>query len=65
MLSTPYKSFEHPAYAAIIDDDFENSAAYLKGWLDVLRVKDNKRWLLQAASEAQKAADHILRYTRK
>jgi antirestriction protein ArdC len=48
------------AHAGIIEDDFENSAAYLKGWLEVLRVKDNKRWLVQAASEAQKAANHIL-----
>lgn len=48
------------AHAGIIEDDFENSAAYLKGWLDALRVKDNKRWLVQAASEAQKAANHIL-----
>jgi antirestriction protein ArdC len=48
------------AYAGIIEDDFENSASYLKGWLEVLRVKDNKRWLVQAASEAQKAADYIL-----
>ncbi len=48
------------AHAGIIEDDFENSASYLKGWLEALRVKDNKRWLVQAASEAQKAADHIL-----
>ncbi len=52
------------AHAGIIEDDFENSASYLKGWLEVLRVKDNKRWLIQAASEAQKAADHILGETR-
>ena len=48
------------AHAGIIEDDFENSASYLKSWLDALRVKDNKRWLVQAASEAQKAANHIL-----
>lgn len=48
------------ARAGIIEDDFENSAAYLRGWLDVLRVKDNKTWLVKAASEAQKAADYIL-----
>ena len=52
------------AHAGIIEDDFENSASYLKGWLEALRVKDNKRWLVQAASEAQKAADHILGVTR-
>lgn len=48
------------ASAGIIEDDFENSAAYLRGWLDVLRVKDNKTWLVKAASEAQKAANYVL-----
>ena len=44
----------------IIEDGFENSAAYLHPWLDVLKVKDHKTWLVKAASEAQKAADYIL-----
>lgn len=48
------------AHAGIVEDEFDNSAAYLSGWLQVLRVKDNKRWLVQAASDAQKAADYIL-----
>jgi antirestriction protein ArdC len=48
------------ARAGIIEDGFENSAAYLKGWLDVLKVRDHKTWLVKAASEAQKAADFIL-----
>lgn len=48
------------ASAGIIEDGFENSAAYLHGWLDVLKVKDNKTWLVKAASEAQKAADFVL-----
>lgn len=48
------------ARAGIIEDGFENSAAYLKGWLDVLKVKDHKKWLIQAASDAQRAADYIL-----
>jgi len=48
------------ARAGIVEDGFENSAAYLKGWLDVLRVKDHKTWLIKAASEAQRAADYIL-----
>ena len=48
------------ASAGIVEDGFENSAAYLKGWLDVLRVKDNKTWLVKAASDAQKAADYVL-----
>lgn len=48
------------ARAGIIEDDFENSTAYLKGWLDVLKVKDHRHWLIKAASDAQKAADYIL-----
>lgn len=52
------------ASAGIIEDGFENSAAYLHGWLDVLKVKDNKAWLVKAASEAQKAADYVLGQSR-
>ena len=48
------------AQAGIIEDGFENSAAYLHGWLEVLKVKDNKTWLVKAASDAQKAADYVL-----
>lgn len=48
------------AHAGIIEDEFENSAAYLKGWMDVLQVKDHKTWLVKAASEAQKAAGFIM-----
>lgn len=48
------------ASAGIIEDGFENSAAYLKGWMDVLKVSDHRKWLVRAASEAQKAADYIL-----
>ena len=47
-------------HAGIVEDDLQQSAAYLKGWLDVLRVPDHKNWLIKAASEAQKAADYIL-----
>ena len=47
-------------HAEIVEDDLQQSAAYLKGWLDVLRVPDHKNWLIKAASEAQKAADYIL-----
>lgn len=35
-----------------------NSAAYLKSWIDVL--KSDARMVVQAASQAQKAADYIL-----
>ncbi len=36
----------------------ENSAAYLAGWLKVLR--EDNRFIFKAAAEAQKAADYIL-----
>lgn len=52
------------AHAGIIEDGFENSAAYLKGWMEVLNVKDHKTWLVRAASEAQKAADYVLGNTK-
>lgn len=43
----------------IVSDSHEQSAAYLKSWLDVLRVKEHKRWIIQAASQATKAANYI------
>jgi antirestriction protein ArdC len=36
----------------------ENQAAYIKGWLDVL--KNDKKIVISAAAKAQKAADYIL-----
>ncbi len=36
----------------------ENSAAYIKGWLS--KLKEDKTFLLKAASQAQKAADFII-----
>lgn len=44
--------------AGIQSSTIQNSAAYIKGWLKTL--KEDKRLLLQAASQAQKAADYIL-----
>ena len=40
------------------DNITENSAAYLAGWLKVL--KEDSRFIFKAAAEAQKAADFIL-----
>jgi len=48
------------ATAGIVEDGFENSTAYLQGWLSVLQSKDNRTWLVKAASDAQRAADYIL-----
>ena len=48
------------AHAGIMAGEFENSAAYLQGWIDALKSKDAKGWIIRAASQAQKAADYIL-----
>lgn len=48
------------AEAGILEEEIENSAAYLKGWADALRRKDAQSWVVRAASEGQKAADFIL-----
>lgn len=46
--------------ADIIRDAHEQSAAYLQSWLDVLRVKEHKRWIVTAAGQATKAVDFVL-----
>jgi antirestriction protein ArdC len=44
------------------DEITENSAAYLNGWLNVLKA--DKKFIFKAAAEAQKAADYILNVKR-
>jgi antirestriction protein ArdC len=44
--------------AEIGERTIDNSAAYLKGWLEQLR--NDKTLIVQAAAQAQKAADFIL-----
>ncbi|MCK9421235.1 MAG: zincin-like metallopeptidase domain-containing protein [Bacteroidales bacterium] len=46
------------AQAGISDRDFQNNAAYIKGWL--ARLKKDSRFIVFASSQAQKAADYIL-----
>jgi len=46
--------------AGIVRDEHEQSAAYLKGWLDTLRVEEHRRWIVQAANQAGRAADFVL-----
>ena len=46
--------------AEIVRDQHEQSAAYLQGWLDTLRVQEHRRWIVQAANYAGRAADFIL-----
>jgi antirestriction protein ArdC len=47
------------AEAGILQKTLDNSAAYCKSWLKVL--KNDRRFLVQAAGQAQKAADFILK----
>ncbi len=44
--------------AGIVNETVNNSAAYIHGWLSKLR--NDKKVLIQAAAQAQKAADFIL-----
>jgi antirestriction protein ArdC len=53
------------AHAGIIEEEIQNSAAYLQGWIAALKSKDAKGWIIKAAGEAQKAADFILNVTRE
>lgn len=43
--------------AGILQRTIENSAAYIRGWLK--RLQDDKRLIVTAAAQAQKAVDHI------
>jgi len=45
--------------AGIINKEFDNSVAYIKGWIDLLQ-KD-KRVIVYASGQAQKATDYILK----
>lgn len=65
--STPYAREELVAemgaaflcgHAGIVERTLENSAAYVQGWLS--RLKDDPKLVVQAAAQAQKAADFIL-----
>jgi antirestriction protein ArdC len=65
--STPYAREELVAemgaaflagHAGIVERTIENSAAYVQSWLQ--RLKDDSKLVVQAAAQAQKAADFIL-----
>jgi len=43
----------------IVVDDHKQSAAYIQNWLAVLKDKDHKRWIVQAANQASRAVDFI------
>lgn len=44
--------------ASILDARIDNSAAYIHGWLG--KLKHDKRFIVQASGQAQKAVDYIL-----
>jgi len=44
--------------AGIVNETVNNSAAYIQGWLS--KLYHDKKLLVQAAAQAQKAADFIL-----
>lgn len=46
------------SFACIVPKPLDNSVAYIQGWLE--RLKNDKKILIYAASQAQKAADYIL-----
>ncbi|NBK98711.1 MAG: DUF1738 domain-containing protein [Erysipelotrichia bacterium] len=46
-----------------ITNTLDNSASYLKGWASVLSKKENQRFVVIAAGQAQKASDFILRFS--
>lgn len=49
------------ADAGILEQErFDNSAAYVNGWLRVFKREDNQTLIVHAAAAAQKAADYIL-----
>ncbi|MEO8886655.1 MAG: zincin-like metallopeptidase domain-containing protein [Mucilaginibacter sp.] len=44
--------------AGIVNKEFDNSVAYIKGWIDLLN--NDKRVIVYASGQAQKATDYIL-----
>lgn len=46
--------------ARIVRDEHEQSAAYLQGWLDTLRVQEHRRWIVHAANHAGRSANFVL-----
>ncbi len=42
----------------IMNKEFENSVAYIKGWIE--RLRNDKRLIVYASGQAQKATDYIL-----
>ena len=50
------------SFCGIVSETIDNSAAYINGWLNSL--KNDKKFIVQASSRAQKAVDYILNIDR-
>ncbi len=46
--------------AGIVDDGHEQSSAYIQSWLKTLQEPGRKRWIVEAGSQAAKAARFVL-----
>lgn len=46
------------SFTGILDKEIQNSVAYINGWLD--KLKNDKRFIVQASGQAQRAVDCIL-----
>lgn len=46
------------SHTGILEKEFKNSAAYIQGWLQ--KLKNDKRFVMIASTQAQKASDYIL-----
>jgi antirestriction protein ArdC len=46
------------SHTGILEKEFKNSAAYIQGWLK--KLKNDKRFVMIASTQAQKASDYIL-----
>jgi antirestriction protein ArdC len=46
------------SHAGIPIEELNNNAAYISGWLE--RLKDDKKFIIHASAQAQKATDYIL-----
>lgn len=48
------------SHAGIATDKFKNNVSYIQSWLE--RLKNDKRFIVYAATQSQKAADYILNF---
>jgi antirestriction protein ArdC len=46
------------SYTGILDSDISNNAAYIKAWL--IRLRNDKRFIVYASAQAQRAVEFIL-----